>query len=1180
MRLSTMILLVFIMQASARNSYSQRITYSCSNTPLEQVFKVIKQQTGYVVFYDQDIMSRTRPVTISAKDLPLESFLKDALDDQALDYSIENKTIIISRRETPTPVPYAIPVRNVAITGVIVDQRGVPVMRAIVRLMPTPDIGTNTNDDGTFTLSNVPPGSYTLEVRHLSFLTAHKKITVKDADMQVKIAMTPQQVELRGVVISTGYQKMEKANSPAAVETFSERDIQASPDINITRRLEGLKPGIRFDPRTNNIQIRSVNNFRNSAPLIVIDGFPALEQNLNLRPGYTPTYGDQVGTNSSVLSAFNPTDIESITILKDAAATAIWGSSAANGVIVIETKKGRRGETPVVSAGAAMSISAPANMKNLNAMNSRQYVDLEREMFDANFYQDPFTHWRYQNPSQAIATMFRARRGEISEQERDAVLEGLANTNNQSQIRNELLRPAVTQQYNLSVSGGGKNSSYFVSGNYSKDQPVYKSNGTTNYFMNSSLTTDMLGGRVRMTAGLNHNYSNSVVNSAALNAMVPGTFGLRPYDQLLDEQGNPKQYSILFKPEIEDSLRNKLGMLPWTYSAIDQLNYSNTRFLKQATRMQLNLSSRITSWAELQVAGMYQRSSQEMTQLDELESYITRDKLNTATSIQNGKPVYGIPVGGMLRRTNSFATDYSGRVQLNINKTWNTIHRLTLLAGSDIRESKSKGYRQTQYGFDENLGTAQPFNPSVLYRNFYGGNTSIGFEDGALTADIRRYLSYFSNANYSLMGKYHVSGSVRFDDFSVFGLDRRNRAVPLWSTGLKWDMNQERFMSGIKWLDALSLRATYGTAGTAPMSGSNFTVVNTYPAPVNTGLPYATIGSPGNQDLGWETTATLNGGLDAQILHGLLALNFDIYSKRSYGIIASLPFNTTYGWDNLWYNTATMRSHGFEFGINANVIRRANWSYNTTLNFSYNYNKVTDARFAPTVSSITGNTAIEGHPVDYLMALNFAGLDDRGQTLIRTAEGKTISSTDASALKPEDYTYQGRRQPPMFGGFLHTVRYKQLSLSARITYYLGHKIMKQDVTTNGYPLNGVAPGFAGSTRALANRWRNPGDEAFTTIPGVINANFTSISRYRDADINAISASHARFDQLTMSYILPAAVMKKLSFAKSVTMGATASNLGVIWRKNKDGIDPMYVLTQDFGSLAPSPTYTFNLNVSF
>lgn len=1179
MRLSTILLLVCILQASAKSSRSQSITYTCKDAPLEQVFKVIKQQTGYVVFYDQELLVKTRRVTLTVKNLELEPFLRKALDDQPLDYSIENKTIIISRKVVPDKVPYAQALKIPMVSGVITDEKGRPVTRAVIRLLPTEDRGTMSEEDGSFIMAAVPPGNYTLEIRHLSFLPAQKKIVVGDKDVKVTISLTPQQRELKGVVISTGFQKIEKAATTGSYSLITAKELDETPDINIMKRLEGKVPGVRFDIRNNRIQIRGVNNFGTSAPLIIIDGFPAIDQNLALRPGYTPLLGDQAGTSYDVLNAFNPADIESITFLKDAAATSIWGSSAANGVIVVETKKGRKGDMTTLTLGGTLSIAAPANMKNMNAMNSREYIDFEREMFDANFYQDPFTHWRYTNPSEAVKYMFLGKRGDITPQQRDEALERLANTNNQSQIREYLLRQAVTQQYNLSVTGGGKNTSYYVSGNYSKNLPVFKGNKTSSYFVNSNINTDLLDGKVKLSTGINHNYSSSVVNAAALTALNPGFFGLRPYDLLVDEQGRPVNYSILFKPRVEDSLR-RLGMLPWTYNSVDQLNYSNTHYFKQTTRVQTSITTRLTPWADLQLSGMYQRSSQEIELIDELNSYTTRDLLNTATSIQNGKLVYGIPIGDVVKHTNTWSSDYGLRAQLNIDKQWKLIHHINFIAGTDIRETKSKGYRQTHYGYDPNTGSAQAWNPTVPYRTFFYGTRTLGYSDGALMSDIQRYLSYFSNANYSLHDKYFVSGSLRFDDFSMLGIERRDRAIPLWSAGLKWDVRKEHFMPGKKWLTGLALRLTYGTAGTAPSGGSNYPVVNVMPADPMTGLTYGTIGTPGNQHLGWETTSTLNGGIDADILYGLLGITFDIYRKHSSGILATLPFNATYGWSTLLYNTASMNSHGLEFGINANIIRTKNWGYSTNFNLAYNTNRVTDTRFNVNANTLETGFPVAGHPVDYLTALRWAGLDQEGQSLIYNNAGKILTSTDGEVVKPEDRVFKGRLNPPVFGGFMHLIRFRQLSFSARMVFYMGHNMMKKEVVPGLYPESGNAPGFAGTSKALVRRWRKPGDEANTNIPGIIHSNFTSLARYRDADINVISASHARLEQLSLNYMAGSRILKKWPFIKTMNVGATVSNLGVIWRKNKEGIDPMYVLENNFGSLKPAPTYTFNFNVSF
>jgi TonB-dependent SusC/RagA subfamily outer membrane receptor len=265
-------------------------------------------------------------------------------------------------------------------------------------------------------------------------------------------------------------------------------------------RLEGKVPGVLFDVRNNRIQVRGTNGLNNIglvAPLIVIDGFPAIDQNLTTIPSASVDRGNPLtskivnATGNAILSTLNPNDIESITFLKDAAAAAIWGSMAANGVIVIDTKKGKRG-LPSVNLNTTLSVSNPANFKYLKTMTGAEYIDLEKEMYDLNMYADPSTNWRYSEVSEAINTLFRAKRGEITNAQRDSILNVLGSRNNQGQIKDYLLQRAVTQQYNLSLSGGGDNSTYYLAGNYTRNVPVFKNNVNQNYYITSNTTQRLL----------------------------------------------------------------------------------------------------------------------------------------------------------------------------------------------------------------------------------------------------------------------------------------------------------------------------------------------------------------------------------------------------------------------------------------------------------------------------------------------------------------------------------------------------------------------------------------------------------------------------------------------------------------------------------------------------------------
>ncbi|UII29543.1 SusC/RagA family TonB-linked outer membrane protein [Fulvivirga maritima] len=957
--------------------------------------------------------------------------------------------------------------------------------------------------------------------------------------------------------------------------------MQESPSIDIMERLQGKVPGVRFDVANNEISIRGPNTFyENSSPLIVIDGFPAIDQTLSGTPG---TDFNNIGatSNNSVLSTFNINDIESISFLKDASAASIWGSRAANGVIVITTKKGKKNSEPVFNFSATATYAKPSDLDDLDRMNSSEYIDFETELFDNSFFPDPYSAWRYQNGSQATNYMFQAQRGEITEAELDARLNELSQVNNNDQIEEYLLQPSITQQYNLSISGGSDNSTYYVSGNYSSNRPSFKSNWSEQYAVTANYNTSFFNDKVSLQTGINHTYSTEKVNSAAISAISQGGYGLRPYDLLVDENGNAIDRDILFTSDVIEDFESQ-GYLPWGYNSIDELSNSSSTFNKNRTRINAMLSGDITSCAKLSVSGMLQRNATEVVEYADVDSYEMRTLINEGTTINaaTGQMVYGVPVGGRYEAGNTFSSDYTMRAQLDIDKTWKNIHQLTAIAGTEIRQAKGRGYNMIRYGYDKESSTTVVVNPTTPYTTIYGGTATLSDFDRSIYRTINRYLSYYGNASYSYLQKYFVSGSIRFDDTNMIGVDRRDRAIPLWSTGLRWNAKAEDFLINVNWLSQLNVRASYGTGGSTPgnyngVARTTYTVGGT---DYYSGLAYGYIGYPGNQEIGWETTKTLNGGFEIGAFDSRISLSFDIYKKWSDGIFANVPFNGTYGWTNLAYNTANMESNGYELAINAYPVKTKDFSWLTNFNISYNNNEVTDNRFEENVN-LDESFISTGRPVDNLMVYNWAGLDETGQSLVYDAEGNVVPSTDYD-LTGDDLEYAGRTTPTHFGGFTNTFRYKNLSLLVRITYDMGHKALKRDINTSYYPTSGYFTGYLGTSKKLTERWREEGDEAFTDVPGILSSNTNSINRYKQADINVIDADNIRLAQISLSYILPSAAIAKIKYIRSATITASANNLGPIWVKNDEGIDPQYIFQGSYSQLAPAANYSLGLNISF
>lgn len=1174
-QLFCILFLVLFLQTATALHGQNKINLNVKRASLEEILQQVRSQTGYDYVIRPEHNRSFSPLTISLNELELSEVLGLCFQGQPLGFIVRNNTIIVTDSQ-----------QQRTINGIVTDTQQKPLAGATVRIKGTHN-QTLTNSKGVFVLANVPSNAV-LEISYLGYELRQIDLSGTPAsNLGPLFVLKPQIAALDevSVMANTGYQKLDPGKTTGSLVVIDEKKIQQSPALSLMERLEGQIPGVQFDTKTHSILVRSPNTFSGSTstPLIVIDGFPAMEQQLTANPTGSGNRLSATGSSAGILNNFNPDDIASITVLKDAAAASIWGSRAANGVIVIETKAGKMGKN-TINFSSIFGTSAPPSLHDLRTMNASEYIDFEKEMFDNNFYYDPTSGWRAPNRSDAIMTMFRAKRGEISLAEQNSILSQLAQTDNRQQIRNELLQAAQNQQYNLSFNGAVQGARYYASAVYSKDRPIYRENNTNNMSLTFNVENSYFNQRLKVALGINHTIQKSNVNGAAIRAISPGTFGLTPYNLLLDQNGQRISRYYAFTPTVAQERFESQGYLPWSYNHIDELKQSNDHYDNNLTRFTGQLSYRAYSWLNATLSGSYQKGLRNMQSLRDKNSYEMRDLINTGTTVNSGgKLIYGVPLGGKYVTSNNKMDDYSLRFQLDGSKTFHDIHQVDVFAGSEIRQSQAMGYLQTRYGFDKDTYQSTVINPTVPYKDIYGGSKTLNIQDAPINIDRIRYLSYYANAGYTLLSKYFLSSSIRFDDATIIGVDRSKRAKPFWSAGLRWDLHKENFMKTIPWINMLSWRGSIGTGGSVPKDGTSFTLYSASITDFFTQLPTGSIVIPANQMLGWETTRAFNTGLDLTAINNRLTINLDYYSKRSYGIVASVPYNSTYGWSSLSFNTSNMKSHGIDINIQGQIVQKAGWQWNSALNLSYSDNKVTDDRFPNTLKTPEQtSTPIEGYPIDQLFAYRWAGLDNKGRSQIRDGQGNILDSeTSTDDFSPADLLYMGRMSAPYFGGWTNTLSYKNFTFTARMTMKFGHKVRWKEVNSTQYPSNTAGfDGYLPNSKALVDRWRQPGDEAHTDIPGVINTNINSIQRFELADINVIDASHIRLQMLSLNYSFPASMLGNNRTIKSLSIGATATNLGLFWKKTGRDVDPEYMFDGSYSSMPPVTSYVFRVNMGF
>ncbi|MGJ5641485.1 SusC/RagA family TonB-linked outer membrane protein [Formosa sp. S-31] len=1134
-----------------------------NNSSIHEILETLTKTTGVEFFYNYDVVDVNKKIKLNVKDKELTQVVLEMLGDNYNLKRLENDLIII--------VPAAKLQQQLKVEGVVKDPLGMA-MPGVTVLLKSKNRWDITREKGDFNIE--ASSNDTLIFSSLGYKTLSIPVNNRTF-IEVKMEEELTQLKEVSIVGSNGYTDIPKERATGSFDVVTAETIEKTPTIDINSRLEGEVPGLKVDVRTGTMSIRGTNNYSATPPLVVIDGFPMPENDFK--------FSKKSFQGSSILSYLNAEDIESISVLKDAAAAAIWGSRAANGVIVIKTKNGKVSKAPVINFSTATTIGNKISLDKLRQMSTAEYVDFEKEMVDRGFLTDNSYNWQAKNPSEVQEVMFKAQRGEISLEERDRLLNEISNRNNQSQINKYLLRNSVSQQYDFSVSGGNDINTYFISTGYNKNSAVMRSNNSQSYSVTVNNNTK-LKPFLTLETGVNYLKSdyneNNTANEALSNVALSS---LRPYDMIADNQGRGLNKYLMFRPEVIQGFEDQ-GYLPWTYNYLDELGYSNNKTKGNNVRLNAKLTATITDWLSVEGSGMYNSIKNKRITLNELESYFSRNSINEATILDfyTQDLVYGLPLGARYYATDSKNNSQSLRFQFNVNKEFSQYHQLNFVAGSEIREEYREESSQTRFGYDIDTNTSQSVNPTEYYNTVYGWQTFIGSYDTSISKYRSRFLSYYSLGSYSYKNKYHVSGSFRFDDYNLLGASKKNRALPLWSTGVKWDISKENFLNTSYWLNNLSARVTYGKSGSSPTGGlgNSSALISLGYLDYDTQLPITSISNPENSQLKWETTTSLNFGLDFSLFNSRLNGNADLYYKKSEDILTNVPFNPTYGFSYLQYNTGTLEGHGFELGLTG-IIFEGDFRWSSTFNFSYNTNEVTDSRFkAETVNDYLSGLQKTGESLASVYAYRWAGLDELGQSQIYKANGEILDSSRGIAdVETEDLVYMGTTQAPYFGGFFNTFSYKNFSVDVRMTYYMGH-VFQNSVLQNYPTYAGAYYGTSISKESIvANRWMNPGDEVFTDVPGLANVNYNSINRFQRADINVLPADNIRLQQVSLAYNLPAEFLEKTWF-KSVSVSFAARNLGILWRKNDQDIDPMYLATNNYNTLPPERNYTLQFNLGF
>lgn len=1178
--------MIFSGMAIAHTNHAQEIlnrpvSLTLKDVTLEKALAEIEAEAKVKFGYSPNKLKLTEKVSIEASSKKLGEVLEALFTPRSIKYTVqegEDYIILTEKNDSNTSIPVNDPLivqlPTIVITGKVMDSLGMALAGVNVIIKGT-TTGTMTDRNGNYSIEATDN-----DVLVFSFIGYRTQETPVNNQTFINIILIEDITTLSEVaVVSTGYEKIPLERVTGSFGVVNNEKLNRLTGTDILSRLDGTTTGILFDRRSfqsnqssipvNSIVIRGLSTLTETmkSPLVILNNFP---------------YDQDV-------SNINPNDVETITVLKDAAAASIWGSRAANGVIVITTKQGKFNQPMQLSFNGNITIGESPDLFAYPAMKTEDFIENEIFLFKNGYgpyifnLNDPLG----QALSPVVEILGQREAGLISSQDSSVLMGQLSNHDVRNDFEKYIYRQSIAKQYALNLTGGGNTIKYLFSVGYDKNLYNLVGKDYQRISFNTNIALKPLE-KLDFVIGAFYTNSNASANSL-------GDFGstaydyregvkLYPYAQLADANGNPLVTPKDYRSVYADTAGGG-KLLDWKYKILEERR--NIKNVNKSNDLLFNLSSNYKVTSYLSVIGSYQGgiTNAETYSLKNQNSYYARDLINLYTEILPDAVINNIPKGGILDQSFSTLQSHTGRLQVNLDKSWSDKHQIVSIIGGEIRQKKESinGYRVYGYNNDNLSTTLVDYTTQF---SFYDGRGSSQIPPlSVLNKYTDRFVSIFGNASYTYLSKYILSLSVREDAANLFGTNINDKWKPFWTVGLAWDISDEDFLKS-KQLNLLKLRTSYGYLGNVNNSLAPYTIIEYSPAIYNqANQPFASITVPANPGLSWETSMQLNAGVDFGLFNSRISGSIDGYHKASDNVILIAEIDPTTGVSGVNKNSASMKTNGLEVAINTLNLSFKKFKWNTEFGFSYTATKVTDYLINESNTTLGGIVnggganglfinPLKGKSPYSIISYRFAGLDPATGNP-QGYLGETVSN-DYRAIFNQlydtaNYVYHGSSLPTYYGFINNRISYHGFSLTVGVNYKMGYYFRKS--TINYYRLF-----TQGITNAdFEKRWQEPGDEEFTTVPSRVypTNNPRRDDFYANSTANVFKGDHVRLQYIRLGYDLDKALAKKIS-VRNVQVYIVANNLGILWRANDKKLDP------DFDSRSsrfpPPKTFTVGMRI--
>lgn len=1006
MKFTLLFLFITLVQVNASSSYGQKntVTMDVNGVAMSNVFQIIENQTDFHFFYNRNELNLNQKIDLNVDKKLVSDVLGKLFKNTNISYQILGNQIVLKKVDK-TKVETVSAAYQKQIEGVVVDKAGLPLTGVTVTIEGT-NYGTTTDFNGRFKFISEANGKFLI----FSYVGFEPMRVAIDGTSNLKIVLLQELNELEEVVL-VGYGKQKRTEFSGAVSSVSAKDIvQASTGtIGFDRALGGLVKGVQVSQNTGRpgapvrINIRGLTSPLSSVggglnqPLFVIDGVPF---NVDALQGANP------------LSTLNPNDIESFDVLKDAGATSIYGSRGANGVIIIKTKRGKKGQPSRVNFNYATTLAQP--IKTVGALNATQYKNFYNQLItntvDAmnNGQMDPFISFDLQNIAKVdldFDTFMVSNNGMNDD------YFGTANTDWNKEVFRSM---AVTKQANLSLSGGSDKTNYNFSTSFIDQEGLTIKDKMKQYNLGMSLDTDLTDFvKIGSSVNVGHTEANSGENDI-LNQFTVNTSIARARPDLAPRDENGK---LVGQPDYQNgfmTLEPNPLMRLGNITNNKAYNFIGGAYIEVEPLKDLKLK------AESNASIFYNKNSSFIPKTVETD-YIF------------------FPNDSYLSEANGLVSNITTNLTANYNFNISENHKFGILGGAAWDRTNFNNSSQFYSGFPDD----------EILINATSARTVIGYSSTKLDTGL---YSLFSRLNYGYKDLYNATLNFRTDTSSKFGTDNKRGYFP--SLSASWNISNEKFLSDTEHINILKLRASAGRVGSTNVSDFAYVQFfqnsssNIYNG--NSGI-VADDNFP-NPGIGWETTDEVNLGLDFGFFNNRLKGSFDAYSRKTTGALVQTPISLELGPKSYFSNFMDVTNKGIEVSIGGDIIRGEDFVWSTNVNWSFNRNKLVKLNGA-SINPFQLDYYIEGQPVgtirgyqvtkifqnqDEIDALNAAsptGLYDKASTSV--GDFMMADLNGDGLITADDKAVIGNIQPKYFGGISNTIAYKNFSLSALFQYSVG-----------------------------------------------------------------------------------------------------------------------------------------------